>query len=131
MSLFAYDDRQFSLIIKVLAGRWIDDLCSGRGQRREWLEEDQWFWRHRAFAFFSMGSKITRDADNLCRRAGNEQLDGGAIYEAIIWLAPRKWITAQQVQLVVRWVKFVGLGLGSLGPMDGAFELDAIEAVLH
>ena len=78
-----------------------------------------------------MGSKITRDADNLGWRAGNEHVDGGAIYEAIVWLTPRKWVTAQQAQLVVRGVKFVGLGLGSLGPMDGAFELDAIEAVLH
>ena len=75
--------------------------------------------------------KITRDADNLCRRAGNEYLDAGAIYEMIVWLASSEWVTAQQAQLVVRGVRFVSLGPGSLCPMDSTFELDTIEAVLH
>ena len=57
--------------------------------------------------------------------------DAGAIYEMIVWLASSEWVTAQQAQLVVRGVRFVSLGPGSLCPMDSTFELDTIEAVLH
>ena len=129
--LFADDDRHFPLVVEALAGRRIDDRRRARRQRGERLDEDQRLLRHGALAFLGVGGEVARDADDLGRRARDEQLDGGAIDDPIGRLAAGKRVTTQQSQPVVGGVGLVGLGLGGLRPMNGALELDAVEAVLR